>query len=299
MMNGRLTHTSLQRSDQLIKKVLWVQCNDVSSTIFTPLIIAGKDAEKLQEGSIIEPTLFSSEITAYAPFGTVTSALCSQWLTMASESSADVTLILFHNKAPFKAVKEHSPEIIDITGKSKSSISTMFDIAGRDVDKGAITLISSAKDRAAQVVCNLIVQTDGRITKDIAKEHIPLPEEKLYLVVDSVLSGNPHELERMFDSFHEYSVAWEAVSGFMVKQIPALVACSSAPYSEKKDIATSLGISEKSVNFFLRKVPQWDDHQKSLMMWLTGWMDEQVKSGTAQSNPGIVKSALRMMVRVQ
>lgn len=283
----------------MIKEIVWVQCNDIASTIFTPIILDGKDVEELSDGVVIEPTLFTSDITAYAPWGTVTSALCSQWLTMAQNSSADITMVMFHNKAPFKAVKEHNHRVIDLTGKNKPSISTMFEIAGRDIDKGALSTIASAKDRAVQIVCNLIIQTDGSITNDMVKKNMPLPEEKLYLVVDNVLSGNPHELEKMFDSFTEYNVAWEAVSGFMVKQVPALVACSTSPQKERKDIALSLGISEKSVNFFLRKIPRWDEHQASLMMWLIGWMDEQVKSGSAQHNPGIVKSALRMMVRVQ
>lgn len=276
-----------------------MQCNDVASTIFTPIILAGKEVEELSDGSVIEPTLFNSDITAYAPWGSVTSALCSQWVTMSQESSADITIIIFHNKAPFKSVKDNNHRVIDLTGKNKSSIATMFDIAGRDIDKSAISSIASAKDRAVQVVCNLIVQTDGFITRDMATQHMPLPEEKLYLVVDNILSGNPHDLEKMFDSFSEYNVAWEAVSGFVVKQVPALIACSSSPQRERKDIAVSLGISEKSVNFFLRKVPRWSERQISLMMWLTGWMDEQVKSGSAQSNPGVVKSALRMMVRIQ
>lgn len=283
----------------MIKEIVWVQCNDVASTIFTPIILAGKEVEELSDGSVIEPTLFNSDITAYAPWGSVTSALCSQWVTMSQESSADITIIIFHNKAPFKSVKDNNHRVIDLTGKNKSSIATMFDIAGRDIDKSAISSIASAKDRAVQVVCNLIVQTDGFITRDMATQHMPLPEEKLYLVVDNILSGNPHDLEKMFDSFSEYNVAWEAVSGFVVKQVPALIACSSSPQRERKDIAVSLGISEKSVNFFLRKVPRWSERQISLMMWLTGWMDEQVKSGSAQSNPGVVKSALRMMVRIQ
>lgn len=276
-----------------------MQCNDVASTIFTPIILAGKEVEELSDGSVIEPTLFNSDITAYAPWGSVTSALCSQWVTMSQESSADITIIIFHNKAPFKSVKDNNHRVIDLTGKNKSSIATMFDIAGREIDKSAISSIASAKDRAVQVVCNLIVQTDGFITKDMATQHMPLPEEKLYLVVDNILGGNPNDLEKMFDSFSEYNVAWEAVSGFVVKQVPALIACSSSPQRERKDIAVSLGISEKSVNFFLRKVPRWSERQISLMMWLTGWMDEQVKSGSAQSNPGVVKSALRMMVRIQ
>lgn len=283
----------------MIKEIVWVQCNDVASTIFTPIILAGKEVEELSDGSVIEPTLFNSDITAYAPWGSVTSALCSQWVTMSQESSADITIIIFHNKAPFKSVKDNNHRVIDLTGKNKSSIATMFDIAGRDIDKSAISSIASAKDRAVQVVCNLIVQTDGFITRDMATQNMPLPEEKLYLVVDNILSGNPHDLEKMFDSFSEYNVAWEAVSGFVVKQVPALIACSSSPQRERKDIAVSLGISEKSVNFFLRKVPRWSERQISLMMWLTGWMDEQVKSGSAQSNPGVVKSALRMMVRIQ
>lgn len=283
----------------MIKEIVWVQCNDVASTIFTPIILAGKEVEELSDGSVIEPTLFNSDITAYAPWGSVTSALCSQWVKMSQESSADITIIIFHNKAPFKSVKDNNHRVIDLTGKNKSSIATMFDIAGRDIDKSAISSIASAKDRAVQVVCNLIVQTDGFITRDMATQHMPLPEEKLYLVVDNILSGNPHDLEKMFDSFSEYNVAWEAVSGFVVKQVPALIACSSSPQRERKDIAVSLGISEKSVNFFLRKVPRWSERQISLMMWLTGWMDEQVKSGSAQSNPGVVKSALRMMVRIQ
>lgn len=283
----------------MIKEIVWVQCNDVASTIFTPIILAGKEVEELSDGSVIEPTLFNSDITAYAPWGSVTSALCSQWVTMSQESSADITIIIFHNKAPFKSVKDNNHRVIDLTGKNKSSIATMFDIAGREIDKSAISSIASAKDRAVQVVCNLIVQTDGFITRDMATQHMPLPEEKLYLVVDNILSGNPHDLEKMFDSFSEYNVAWEAVSGFVVKQVPALIACSSSPQRERKDIAVSLGISEKSVNFFLRKVPRWSERQISLMMWLTGWMDEQVKSGSAQSNPGVVKSALRMMVRIQ
>lgn len=276
-----------------------MQCNDVASTIFTPIILAGKEVEELSDGSVIEPTLFNSDITAYAPWGSVTSALCSQWVTMSQESSADITIIIFHNKAPFKSVKDNNHRVIDLTGKNKSSIATMFDIAGREIDKSAISSIASAKDRAVQVVCNLIVQTDGFITKDMATQNMPLPEEKLYLVVDNILGGNPNDLEKMFDSFSEYNVAWEAVSGFVVKQVPALIACSSSPQRERKDIAVSLGISEKSVNFFLRKVPRWSERQISLMMWLTGWMDEQVKSGSAQSNPGVVKSALRMMVRIQ
>ena len=276
-----------------------MQCNDVASTIFTPIILAGKEVEELSDGSVIEPTLFNSDITAYAPWGSVTSALCSQWVKMSQESSADITIIIFHNKAPFKSVKDNNHRVIDLTGKNKSSIATMFDIAGREIDKSAISSIASAKDRAVQVVCNLIVQTDGFITRDMATQNMPLPEEKLYLVVDNILSGNPHDLEKMFDSFSEYNVAWEAVSGFVVKQVPALIACSSSPQRERKDIAVSLGISEKSVNFFLRKVPRWSERQISLMMWLTGWMDEQVKSGSAQSNPGVVKSALRMMVRIQ
>lgn len=283
----------------MIKEIVWVQCNDVASTIFTPIILAGKEVEELSDGSVIEPTLFNSDITAYAPWGSVTSALCSQWVTMSQESSADITIIIFHNKAPFKSVKDNNHRVIDLTGKNKSSIATMFDIAGRDIDKSAISSIASAKDRAVQVVCNLIVQTDGFITRDMATQNMPLPEEKLYLVVDNILSGNPHDLEKMFDSFSEYNVAWEAVSGFVVKQVPALIACSSSPQRERRDIAVSLGISEKSVNFFLRKVPRWSERQISLMMWLTGWMDEQVKSGSAQSNPGVVKSALRMMVRIQ
>lgn len=283
----------------MIKEIVWVQCNDVASTIFTPIILAGKEVEELSDGSVIEPTLFNSDITAYAPWGSVTSALCSQWVKMSQESSADITIIIFHNKAPFKSVKDNNHRVIDLTGKNKSSIATMFDIAGREIDKSAISSIASAKDRAVQVVCNLIVQTDGFITRDMATQHMPLPEEKLYLVVDNILSGNPHDLEKMFDSFSEYNVAWEAVSGFVVKQVPALIACSSSPQRERKDIAVSLGISEKSVNFFLRKVPRWSERQISLMMWLTGWMDEQVKSGSAQSNPGVVKSALRMMVRIQ
>lgn len=283
----------------MIKEIVWVQCNDVASTIFTPIILAGKEVEELSDGSVIEPTLFNSDITAYAPWGSVTSALCSQWVTMSQESSADITIIIFHNKAPFKSVKDNNHRVIDLTGKNKSSIATMFDIAGREIDKSAISSIASAKDRAVQVVCNLIVQTDGFITKDMATQHMPLPEEKLYLVVDNILGGNPNDLEKMFDSFSEYNVAWEAVSGFVVKQVPALIACSSSPQRERKDIAVSLGISEKSVNFFLRKVPRWSERQISLMMWLTGWMDEQVKSGSAQSNPGVVKSALRMMVRIQ
>lgn len=283
----------------MIKEIVWVQCNDVASTIFTPIILAGKEVEELSDGSVIEPTLFNSDITAYAPWGSVTSALCSQWVTMSQESSADITIIIFHNKAPFKSVKDNNHRVIDLTGKNKSSIATMFDIAGREIDKSAISSIASAKDRAVQVVCNLIVQTDGFITRDMATQNMPLPEEKLYLVVDNILSGNPHDLEKMFDSFSEYNVAWEAVSGFVVKQVPALIACSSSPQRERKDIAVSLGISEKSVNFFLRKVPRWSERQISLMMWLTGWMDEQVKSGSAQSNPGVVKSALRMMVRIQ
>lgn len=283
----------------MIKEIVWVQCNDVASTIFTPIILAGKEVEELGDGSVIEPTLFNSDITAYAPWGSVTSALCSQWVTMSQESSADITIIIFHNKAPFKSVKDNNHRVIDLTGKNKSSIATMFDIAGREIDKSAISSIASAKERAVQVVCNLIVQTDGFITKDMATQHMPLPEEKLYLVVDNILGGNPNDLEKMFDSFSEYNVAWEAVSGFVVKQVPALIACSSSPQRERKDIAVSLGISEKSVNFFLRKVPRWSERQISLMMWLTGWMDEQVKSGSAQSNPGVVKSALRMMVRIQ
>lgn len=283
----------------MIKEIVWVQCNDVASTIFTPIILSGKEVEELSDGSVIEPTLFNSDITAYAPWGSVTSALCSQWVTMSQESSADITIIIFHNKAPFKSVKDNNHRVIDLTGKNKSSIATMFDIAGREIEKSAISSIASAKDRAVQVVCNLIVQTDGFITKDMATQHMPLPEEKLYLVVDNILGGNPHDLEKMFDSFSEYNVAWEAVSGFVVKQVPALIACSSSPQRERKDIAVSLGISEKSVNFFLRKVPRWNERQISLMMWLTGWMDEQVKSGSAQSNPGVVKSALRMMVRIQ
>lgn len=283
----------------MIKEIVWVQCNDVASTIFTPIILEGKEVEELSDGSVIEPTLFNSDITAYAPWGSVTSALCSQWVKMSQESSADITIIIFHNKAPFKSVKDNNHRVIDLTGKNKSSIATMFDIAGREIDKSAISSIASAKDRAVQVVCNLIVQTDGFITKDMATQNMPLPEEKLYLVVDNILGGNPNDLEKMFDSFSEYNVAWEAVSGFVVKQVPALIACSSSPQRERKDIAVSLGISEKSVNFFLRKVPRWSERQISLMMWLTGWMDEQVKSGSAQSNPGVVKSALRMMVRIQ
>lgn len=282
----------------MIDEVVWVKAPMDSSRSgdFFASLYAGDDPLVVSEGDVLddrlEPSLFCSEFTVLVPESLVTAKALSSWVSQCASSASSVLLVVAYNKAPLKCVSDFQVTEVDATVKSVGSVKTLVGAAGRTIDPGAVKKVVSAGDKAPNVLVRLITAFD-HIAADDVVEFLPVPEEKFYLISSAVMKGDVDRVEELLTSFDEYKVPMMQVLAFVNKQVMAAVACLQASGKDRRGVALSLGISEKSVQFFLRGLPRWSQSQAEMVMWVLGWTDSMAKSNSAVVGDESVRMGIR------
>lgn len=286
----------------MIKQFLWLLCKDNDAGNSLVRMVTEDKAVYFDKNSdpqvVVTPTLFSSTIVAAAPMDQVDAASVKQWIEAADNSSAQVQLVIPHNRKPTKAVQKYDPEVIDLTCGSVDSVEQVAALADVAISKKVAKKIVSAKDKASTVMFDaLSVCSDGIITEQDVDSVFPFPEEKFFYISNAVFNGDEEWVEKLLENFDYYKTPWEAVSAFMIKQVMIAGMCNLVPKNKRKETAINLGISPQSVQFFLKNIPTWNEEQVAESIALAGSLDEMMKTGF--SAPGTVtKTHIRAMVRV-